>query len=93
MAVHLCNSHDKIAASNAQDSHSKHCRAFSDDDNAVEKSSKRHKHRHHLRCHRHHHGSKKRGKETKAIVDDVEVPSPPPIQSLRTLPSSPVLSP
>lgn len=60
-------------ASEAQDSHRKHRRASSSDDEA-EKSSKRHKHRHHHRHHRHRHGSKKREGDVKPAVDDIEAP-------------------
>ncbi|VVA17945.1 PREDICTED: serine/threonine-kinase prpf4B isoform [Prunus dulcis] len=60
-------------ASEAQDSHCKHSRASSSDDEA-EKSSKRHKNRHHHRHHRHRHGSKKREGNIKPAVDDIEAP-------------------
>ena len=54
-----------------QDSHRKHRRCTSVDEN--EKSSKRHKHRHHHRRHRHHR-SKKHEEETKHEGDDIGPP-------------------
>lgn len=55
-------------ASESQDSHRKHRRSSSPDEEA-ERSSKRHKHRHHH--HRHRHRSKKHTEETKPQGEDI----------------------
>lgn len=60
----------------ASESHDKHRRSLSSEDNA-ERSLKRHKHRHHRRHHRHR--SKKHEEETKLEGGDINCATPPPV--------------
>ncbi|KAG2665359.1 hypothetical protein I3760_15G005400 [Carya illinoinensis] len=71
----------------ASESHDKHRRSSSLEDDA-ERFSKRHTHRHH----RHHHRSKKREDETKREGDDINraSPSPPPVAIIKFRPDDDV---